>query len=85
MSTFSLCTLLFRTLHSLCSNITFCALEFCVAHSYFSVHLLHVIFLGNLLKLKHIVCQYYFEVMISIYQQYDIFELFETKYENIYM
>ena len=30
-------------------------------------------------------CQYYFEVAISIYQQYDISELFETKYENIYI
>ena len=30
-------------------------------------------------------CQYYFEVAISIYQQYDIFELFETKYENMYI
>ena len=29
-------------------------------------------------------CQYYFEVMISIYSQYHIFELFETKYENIH-
>ena len=30
-------------------------------------------------------CQFSFEKVISIYQQYDIFKLFETNYENIYI
>ena len=52
----------------------------------FLLILLLVIFRGKSTKVKtNIIFQYYFEVTISIYQQYDIFKLFETKYEKIYI
>ena len=85
ISPFFLGTLLFRILRTLSPNITFCALEFPCITLLFSVHLLLVIF-GKFTKVKmDIVLQYYFQVTISIYQWYHIFELFETKYCNIFI
>ena len=52
----------------------FVLLSFHASRSYFSVHFLLVIFWKKFTKVKtNIVCQYYFEVTISIYQQYAIF------------
>ena len=58
----------------------FVLLSFNALRSYFSVHLLLMFFWVQFTKVKtNIVCESYFEMTISIYQQYDIFELFETK------
>ena len=43
---------------------------------YFAVHFLLGIFLVEFIKVK--------TDIVRIYQQYDLCELFETKYENIY-
>ena len=52
----------------------FVLLSFHASRSYFSVHFLLMIFWKKFTKVKtNIVCQYYFEVTISIYQQYAIF------------
>ena len=42
-------------------------------------------FLGEITKVKTNIVYQYFEVTISIYKRYDIFHLFEMKYENVYI
>ena len=73
---FLLTTVFHHILYTLCPNIIFCALEFpCITVQFFCSFAAYD-FLGKLTKVK--------TNIVSQYQQYDIFEQFETKYENIY-
>lgn len=79
MSPFSLSTVLSCTLHILWPNITFCVLEFPSFMLLFFCLFVTCYFRGELTKFTtNIVGLQYFKITISIYQQYDKFEFFET-------
>ena len=68
-------------------NINSCTLEFpCTTLVFFYSFATCSFFGGKFIQVKtNILCRYYFELTISLYQQYDIFKLFETKCKNIYI
>ena len=85
-SPFSLRTLLFRTLLTLCSNITFSTFAFPSLMLLTFCSFASCDFFGKFTKVKtNIVFQYYFEVMISLYQQYDIFNYLKPNTNTLHM